>query len=143
MAGSADTSILALDIGTQRTGVAKANLLLRLPSTLTVLAPDALADDVALLVAEHQAVAVVIGLPRSLNGDETPQTAYVREVAKAIEAQLDASVPIYFTDEALTSVKAEEELTARGKHFEKGDIDMLSAVYILEDFLNSKEGRDV
>ena len=26
---------------------------------------------------------------------------------------------------------------------EKGDIDMLSAVYILEDFLNSKEGRDV
>ena len=70
MAGSADTSILALDIGTQRTGVAKANLLLRLPSTLTVLAPDALADDVARLVAEHQAVAVVIGLPRSLNGDE-------------------------------------------------------------------------
>ncbi len=136
-------SILALDIGTRRTGVAKARTDVRMATTLTTLPPETLADDIARLVAEHGAVAVVVGLPRNLNGEDTAQTVYVRQIAEAIRGSLDKTVPIHFIDEALTSVKAESELAARGKQFTKEDVDMLSAVYILEDFLQSKEGRHV
>lgn len=132
-------SLIGLDIGTQRTGVAVARTDVRIPSVLTVLGPDSLADDVARLVAEHSAIAIVIGLPRNLEGDDTAQTTYVRTIARSIE-QAVAGVPVHFIDEALTSVKAESELTERGKPFRKEDVDMLSAVYILEDFLQSKEG---
>ncbi|MCX6728115.1 MAG: Holliday junction resolvase RuvX, partial [Candidatus Saccharibacteria bacterium] len=45
-------------------------------------------------------------------------------------------VPTHLQDEALTSVKAEEELKSRGMPFEKGDIDALAATYILQDFLD-------
>jgi RNase H-fold protein (predicted Holliday junction resolvase) len=38
-------------------------------------------------------------------------------------------------DEAVTSKRAEAELEARGKPYQRGDIDALAATYILEDFL--------
>ena len=38
-------------------------------------------------------------------------------------------------DEALTSVKAEEELKDRKSPYEKGDIDSLAATYILQDYI--------
>ena len=45
------------------------------------------------------------------------------------------NLPVYFQDEAVTSKQAEAELQARGKHYEKSDIDALAATYILEDWL--------
>jgi RNase H-fold protein (predicted Holliday junction resolvase) len=42
-------------------------------------------------------------------------------------------------DEALTSKHAEAELTSAKKHFSKADIDALSAVYILEDYLKEHQ----
>jgi RNase H-fold protein (predicted Holliday junction resolvase) len=45
-------------------------------------------------------------------------------------------------DEAVTSTRAEAELQSRRKPYAKEDIDMLSAVYILEDFLREHpEGK--
>ena len=47
-------------------------------------------------------------------------------------------------DEALTSHHAEEELEARGKPYERGDIDALAATYIVQDWLDGHpEGERV
>ena len=61
------------------------------------------------------------------------QTKYSRKVAEEIKNKL--SIEVVFQDEALTSVKARDELDARKKPYEKGDIDKLAACYILEDYL--------
>lgn len=123
-----------MDVGAKRIGVAASDVRARLPHPLTTL--DAAQDVPAAvreLVAEHGVVGVVIGLPRGLDGQDTAQTQAVRAFAKELEAQL--SLPYYWQDEAVTSRQAEEELQRRGKPYQKGDIDALSATYILEDFL--------
>jgi putative Holliday junction resolvase len=127
-------SYLALDIGRARIGVALANDVVRIASPLITLANDKMFKDRLLaLVKEHQAAAVVVGWPRGLDGQETEQTQYVSDFVDKLDAWLD--VPVHLQDEAATSIKAEEELQRRGVPYEKGDIDKLSAVYILEDYL--------
>jgi putative Holliday junction resolvase len=129
-----DGVVLGLDIGTVRTGVARGNTLVRLASPLTTLPMgDGFLAALKQTVKDQQALALILGLPRNLNGDDTPQTQYVREFAKKIRSAID--LPLYFVDEALTSEKAERELTARKKPFSKGDIDALAACYIVEDAL--------
>lgn len=127
------SSILSLDVGERRVGVALASVIARLPSPYTTLSTtDEIWQDVAKLVKEHDVEVVVVGLPRNLSGDDTAQTQYVREFASKIDF-----ATVVFQDEALTSQKAEKELAARGKPFEKGDIDALAATYILEDYLTT------
>lgn len=127
-------TILALDVGERRIGVARANTVARIASPLTTLERSAQTPkDIHKLVTGEQASVLVIGLPRGLNGQETAQTAAVEAFADELRTIL--SVPLKWQDEAVTSHKAEAELTARGKPYAKGDIDALSATYILEDFL--------
>lgn len=127
-------SVLALDAGERRIGVALASLQARLASPLTTLIRSGTtAHDIQQLIDAHQVVAVVVGLPRGLDGQHTAQTVAVEEFKAALEQAV--SVPVYWQDEALTSRQAEEELNARGKAYRKEDIDALSATYILEDFM--------
>lgn len=131
------TSILSLDVGERRVGVALASLIARFPSPLVTLDTDAIVwQKIADLAKEHDADTLVVGLPRNLSGEDTAQTQYVRTFAEKLEG-----FTIAFQDEALTSVKAEKELIARGKPFVKGDIDALAAVYILEDYLAAQGSK--
>jgi len=130
------TTVIALDIGAARTGVAMANSIARIASPLEAIVPvDDVPERVRELVLEHGVVAVVAGLPRNLEGNETGQTAFVRDVIAQIESVID--VPVHTIDEAVTSARAEAELQLRRKTFTKEDIDMLSATYILEDYLQT------
>lgn len=133
-------SILALDIGTVRTGVARANEEIGIPSPLTTIySADTLVQSVAELVAQESAAVVVVGLPRNLNGESTGQTEYVEQQVEALRTAL--TIPVVCVDEAVTSRKAEAELKARKKPYVREDIDMLSATYILEDYLRMQHTR--
>ncbi len=137
------STIISLDVGERRIGVAIARLDIRFPSPLaTVERGDDSPAQIKQLLDEHDASALVIGLPRSLQGDETAQTQAVKAFAQTLNGVI--TVPVYWMDEAVTSHKAEQELIARGKPYKKGDIDALSAVYILEDFLRDhpEDGRE-
>jgi len=130
-------TILALDVGAQRIGVARANSIARIASPLTTLQhTDQIFDDISQLLKQEQADELVVGLPRGLEGQETDQTRTVRQFVADLQQRI--TVPIHFQDEALTSVKAEKELEARKKPFAKGDIDALAATYILGDYLDQK-----
>lgn len=131
---TSESSIVALDVGDVRIGLARAYQDLALASPLTWLPRDehifaALQE----VFQEHQASAIVVGLPRNLNGEDTNQTRAVRQFVEQLKPHVD--VPVYWQDEALTSRKAEDELQARNKPFDKGDIDVLAACFILEDFI--------
>ena len=128
------SSILALDVGSRRIGVALANVETGFPSPLTTITNDAAVwDKIGELAREYDTETLVVGLPRNLSGQDTPQTEYTREFIKQLSEHV--SIPIKTQDEALTSVKAEEELSARRTKFDKSEIDSLAAVYILEDYI--------
>ena len=131
------TSYVALDVGQSRVGVAVANDVARIAAPLPALSNDeSFTHNLQNLLAEHDAAVIVVGWPRNLSGDITDQTQYVEKFIAELEQSVN--IPIERQDEAVTSVRAEEELTARGKPFSKGDIDSLSAVYILEDFMTDR-----
>ncbi len=142
-----NASVLALDVGTKRIGVAVANLGVRFASPLTTLdRPKTFLQDIAQLCREESAAILVLGLPRGLEGQETEQTAWVRNFGRELGEYLGGrgmELPLYWIDEALTSAKAEHELQSRrggraayGRAtYSRADIDSLAATYMLEDFL--------
>ncbi|HSX07598.1 MAG TPA: Holliday junction resolvase RuvX [Candidatus Saccharimonadales bacterium] len=128
------STVIALDVGARRIGVAIATQGARLARPLTTLLnTETILSDIQQLIQAQHASMICVGLPRGLDGQETQQTRTVQ--AFAAELQQTLSLPINFQDEAVTSRQAEAELQARGKPYAKGDIDALAATYILEDFL--------
>lgn len=133
-------TILALDVGAQRIGVAIANVIARIASPLVTIPNNAsTTGTIQKLIAEHDVEMLVVGLPRGLDGQETAQTQTVRDFVSSLQ-QAIGDFPMQFQDEALTSRKAEEELEARGKPYQRGDIDALAATYILDDYLQENSG---
>lgn len=129
-----ESAVLALDVGEVRIGVAIANPPVFIARPLvTILNSTDVTQEIKKLVVEQGVEHVVIGLPRGLNGQETAQTAKAQAFAAEIGRQLNIAYTLQ--DEAATSIKAEAELNARKKPYEKSDIDALAATFILEDYL--------
>lgn len=130
--------MLALDVGAKRVGVAVASLEARLPRALITLEnDDTLFTTLENIIEVEQVGALVVGFPRGMQGQHTAQTSAIE--AFTAELRQHVALPIVMQDEALTSRNAEIELQARGKLYDKADIDALAATYILEDFLGEHQ----
>ncbi|HUD81295.1 MAG TPA: Holliday junction resolvase RuvX [Patescibacteria group bacterium] len=136
---TAAKSIMALDVGNRRIGVALADSLAKLAHPLTTIERS---DDSPMLIKElserYGVVKLIVGRPRGLSGQNTPQTEQTLQFVGQLKAQV--KIPIELQDEALTSVLAEKELASRRSSYKKADIDALAATYILEDYLTSHPG---
>lgn len=128
-------SILALDFGEARVGLAVASKQAKLAHPIGALQnDDSLLQKLRVLCEQEKVSHLVIGLPRGMNGQDTSQTAVARNFGDQVKTQLQ--IPISWQDEAVTSAQAKDELEERGKPYAKEDIDALAATYILEDYLN-------
>jgi putative holliday junction resolvase len=129
--------VAALDVGSVRIGVALTPLGVSIAQPYGVIENDHNVERKIIDLIQDQMIStLVIGLPLGMHGQETEQTRTVREFANKIKEL--TTVPIIYQEETLTSVKAEQELSSRGKAYEKGEVDELAACYILEDYLNSR-----
>lgn len=134
MVSNPNARVIALDVGSKRIGIASANVVARLAVPLTTLeVGENILQDIRALLGEQMANAVVVGLPRGLQGQDTQQTEAVRQFVASLQKVID--IPLFWQDEALTSHKAELELSSKKSHYDKGAVDALAATYILEDFL--------
>jgi len=125
-------NVLGLDIGESKTGVARVNMIARLPQVVTTLKNDNnFIPEITKIIKEENIDAMVVGLPRNMNGEETAQTKYVRDYVENYLKSL--KLPIIFQDETLSSKAAEVRLAGSG--YKKTDIDAMAAVVILEDYL--------
>lgn len=128
------SSILGLDVGNARVGVAIADSIARLPRPLTTLDNnESFSTSLQHVIDQETVTQLVVGVPRDMQGNETAQTRQTETFIAQLKNQV--ATPIATQDEALTSQQAEEELEASGKPFSKGDVDALAACYILQDYL--------
>jgi putative Holliday junction resolvase len=129
-------TILALDVGDKRVGLARASSIARLAEPLTTLQRgETFFTELERIMSQETVTAFVVGLPRGLSGQETQQTEATESFVAELKERFE--LPVYLQDEALTSKKALAELEAGKKNYRRGDIDALAATYILEDFLAS------
>ncbi len=134
---------LAVDVGSVRVGVAISDPTPFLATPLATLVRDEKnggdLTELTGLIAEHDVVEVVVGLPRTLAGRHGPAaelaTAYAAELAGWI-----APVPVRLTDERLTTVVASRVLAQRGVRGKKqrAVVDQAAAVEILQSWLDAR-----
>ena len=100
---------------------------------------DRAATEIARLADEDDGLdALVIGMPRRLDGSANDMTPRVEAFAQTLG--LRVSLPIVFQDERLTSVEAESRLAMRDRNWRsrKDRIDAAAAAIILQDYLDSR-----
>jgi putative Holliday junction resolvase len=121
--------VVALDYGSARCGVAVSD---PTGTVATPLEPVLLAGTrkglarVASVVAELGAERVVVGLPLSLRGGDSPQTAEVRAFAERLRRAVPVPVELY--DERFTTTLAERAGGA-------ASLDSRAAAVLLEEWL--------
>ncbi len=98
---------------------------------------EALARAVARLVAEEGLNEVIVGLPLSLAGEDSAQTARVRDLIALLRARL--SVPVTAWDERLSTVQA-GRIAGGVARRRSGDVDSAAAALILQTVLDSRAG---
>lgn len=136
---------LGVDVGAVRIGVAVSDPDGVLATPLVTVPRDVEAGSdlraIAGLVAEYEAVGVVVGLPRTLAGREGQAAATAREFAEALAGALD--VPVDLSDERLTTVVATRQLRDRGVKGRKqrAVVDQAAAVAILQSWLDAVRRR--
>jgi len=133
-------NILALDVGTKRIGIAKANSRLKIANPLTTIHRTKLKDDIKeinILINEYNIERLVVGLPKTLSGKEEHSARYVRKFISEILKTVN--IDVKFWDERFSSVSAERILiqgnVSRQKR--KGKVDKLAATIILQNYLDA------
>lgn len=135
---------LGVDFGQARVGVALSDPSGVLATPLVTLRRDPSGgtdlDTLAALVAEHEVVEVVVGLPRTLAGRHGPAAQVAAEYARALTGRLGDGVAVRLIDERLTTVSAARMLAERGVRGRKqrAVVDQAAAVEILQGWLDAR-----
>jgi len=134
--------LLAIDYGSKRTGLAVTDPLQLIATALETVPTYQLLEYLKRYVTAELVEAFVVGLPRRLDGTDTDNTPRVQAFVKKLEAALP-EIPVHWHDERFTSAMALQAMIASGTkkkdRREKGNIDKVSAVIILQSYMDSKK----
>ena len=131
--------LLGIDYGTVRIGLALSDPTRTLASPLPFLennSPQQVTQALSELIQTHQISALIIGLPRNMDGTYGSSAQKVRDFISQI--QKDIPLPITPIDERLTTAQASKQLTGIGlnqKQLRK-KVDSSSACLILQQYLD-------
>ncbi|MEP7035196.1 MAG: Holliday junction resolvase RuvX [Actinomycetota bacterium] len=135
---------LGVDVGSVRIGLAASDPegLLATPVE-TIGRDDASGSDIATIaqaVRERHALEVIVGLPRSLSGDEGAAARAARSYASALAARI-SPIPVRLIDERLTTIDAHRGLRESGVpgRAQRAMVDQAAAVLILQTALDAEK----
>jgi putative holliday junction resolvase len=142
--------VLGVDLGSKRVGVAVSDRSGTIATPLCVLERGTSQridhSEIARIVQEEEAVAVVVGLPLNMDGTAGKAAdAALREVERMTTV---VGVPVYVHDERLTTVEAdrvlmEQKMRAQAR---RRVVDKVAAAVILQSWLDARsldsEGTD-
>ncbi|MCB0950062.1 MAG: Holliday junction resolvase RuvX [Mycobacterium sp.] len=134
---------LGIDVGSVRIGVAVSD-----PDAILATPVETVARDrhsgkhlrrLARLIEEHQAVEVVVGLPRTLADRAASSAQDAIELADRLAGRIEP-VPVRLVDERFTTVTAQRSLREAGVRAkgQRSMIDQVAAVGILQNWLDQR-----
>ena len=133
---------MALDVGTKTIGVAVSDELgITANGVTTVMRKDLEYDigEIKKLAGELNPEEIVVGVPYGLHGEVTERGSKIISFAEELKNSL--KLPLTYWDESFSTVNAENMLidanVSRKKR--KRVIDKMAAVFILEEYLQSKQ----
>lgn len=141
---------LAIDYGERRVGLAisdpTATLAQPLPALVRRRGKRPPVQAILDTITRHDVDRVVVGLPLSLDGEDTEWTLEVRSFAARIAER--GGLPVFLIDERMTSVAAERVVRSiglpRGERERKERVDTAAAMLILQAYLDRvRAGHDV
>jgi putative Holliday junction resolvase len=134
--------LLGFDFGLARIGIATGEIETGLASPLASLALEsdvARFDAISRLIEEWQPVALIVGLPRPLDGEgQHALEPHCRRFANQLHGRFH--LPVLFADERLSSIEADSSLRDAGvRHWRvrKKKLDAVAAQLILQQFLDA------
>lgn len=133
-------SVIGLDIGSKRIGVAGCDRTGLIASGLTTIDNKSFAyvtDQLSQIIRQREATLLVVGLPYTLDGAVGAQARRVKKYTRRLANALN--LPVTYVDERLTSVEAKQQLQAERRFSakDKGLIDRRAAAIILQQWLDS------
>ena len=131
--------ILSVDFGDVRTGLAISDATRFLASGIGYISPGGIektADAVAELAAKEGVSAIVVGLPKNMDGSEGSRADRCKKFARLVEER--SGLPVATFDERMTTMTASRYLNETGTRGSKRKqvIDTLSAQIILQNCLD-------
>lgn len=133
--------IVALDIGDVRIGVAVSDSTRTIASPVEVITRVGWGPDTRKILEicrRFDTTLVVSGLPLNMDGSEGFQAGKVRDLCRQLT---QAGLTVYFQDERLTTVTAEEALLegSLSRKERKTKVDKVAAALILEQWLKENK----
>ena len=134
-------TLLALDVGDARIGVATSDETETLATPFTVIKRHSNAEafaQIERIVADAGVRMVVVGLPVSFDGNLHGQARLVQVFGEKLRQVL--GIPVVYADETLSTVRAEEFLRETGVRPRniREKIDAAAAAVILQDYLDQR-----
>lgn len=138
-------TLMGFDFGLVRIGVAVGETETGQAQALTTIHGEANAQrfgEIGKLIAEWTPQRLIVGLPTSLEGEETEMTARCRRFANQLNGRF--GLPVSLFDERLSSAEADTMLRELklGWRERKQHLDALAAQRILQSFLDTGDPND-
>ncbi len=135
--------ILAIDYGRKRCGLAVTDTLQIVPGGLGTLATHELFGYLKRYIEKEDVSQLIIGYPRQMNGQDSESMRYIRPFVEKIKKEIP-QLPIEMVDERFTSTLAQRSIREAGigkerRKKDKGLVDELSAVIILQTYLDQRQ----
>ncbi|MGL4597637.1 MAG: Holliday junction resolvase RuvX [Bacteroidia bacterium] len=134
--------LLAIDYGTKRVGIAVSDPLQLIAQGLTTVATKDCISFLSDYFQKEPVEAVVVGLPKRLDGTATDATALAQAFVRLLRREFP-SMQIELLDERFTSKMAFQTLIDSGlkkkDRRDKALIDEVSATIILQDFMTMRK----
>ncbi len=137
--------MIGIDLGSKRIGVAASDASGTLASPVTVIRRSGNErkdhQAIAEIVAEYEAVAVVVGLPISLSGELGPAARAAADEADRLASVV--GVPVHTHDERLTTKTADAALMQNKMKAQarRRIIDQVAAAVMLQSWLDASKNR--
>ena len=134
--------VIAIDLGTKRTGLAVTDPLQILASPLETIETGQLIAFLKAYCAKEEVETLVLGLPTRLNGQDNEMTPRVLKLKEELEKVFPGK-KIALVDERFTSKMAMQSMIAMGskkkdRKEKAGNLDKVSAAIILQSYLEQK-----
>ena len=136
--------IMAIDYGRKRTGVAVTDSLQMIANGLATVPSGELVKFLQEYTSKESVELIVVGQPKQMNNEPSENMRYVQAFATHLKRTLP-QIPVEYYDERFTSVMAHKAMLEGGlrkkKRQEKALVDEISAVIILQAYLESRKYR--